>query len=111
MFGSAKLVALIQVVMVLSVVLVCSGLLLTIFSCLKLRYIYFVFEFQRKLGCLRLFHDVSHCFTCFLSSQVVGQFKFFFTLLLFVVLFSCVTASLTYVLFVVSWYFGSFTLS
>ena len=36
-FGSAKLAALIQVVLVLSVVLVCSGLFFTIFCCLELR--------------------------------------------------------------------------
>ena len=27
--------------------------------------LYFVFVFLRQFGCLKLFHDVSHCFGCF----------------------------------------------
>ena len=54
-FGSAKLAALILVVLVLSVVFVCSGLFFTIFSYLNLKYIYFVFEVLRKFGFLKLF--------------------------------------------------------
>ena len=38
MFGCVKLAALIQVVLVLSVVFVCSGLFFTIFSYLNLKY-------------------------------------------------------------------------
>ena len=45
-FGSARLceAALIQVVLVLSVVFICSGFFSTVFSCLKLRQIFMVFR-------------------------------------------------------------------
>ena len=73
--------------------------------------LYCVSVFPRKFGCLRLVHDVSHCFSCFLSIQIIGQVRFFmlFCLSYF---FSCWIVSLTYVhfMFVVSWYFGSFKL-
>ena len=76
-FGSAKLAALIQVVLVLSVVFVCSGMIFTIFSCLKLRK-HGVFDVPRQFGCLWLFHVVSNCSSCFCSIQVVGRFSFFY---------------------------------
>ena len=67
-FGSAKLAALIQVVLVLSVFFVCSGLIFTIFSCLKLRK-HGVFEVLRQFGCLRLFHVVQIALAAFFDSS------------------------------------------
>ena len=75
-FGSVKLAPLIQVVLVLSVVLVCSGLFFDSIQSFEVE-ILIVFGVLRKFGCLRLFHDVSHRFSCFLLFQVVGQFRSF----------------------------------
>ena len=69
-FGSAKLAALIQVVLVLS--FVCSGMIFTIFSCLKLRK-HGVFELLRQFGCLRLFHVVQIALAAFFDSSCEGS--------------------------------------
>ena len=50
-------------------------------------YIYFVFEVLCKFSCLKLFHEVSHCFSCILTFQVVGQFCSFTVFLCVVVFF------------------------
>ena len=57
------------------------------------------FVFLRKFGCLRLFHDVSHCFSFCLSFQVVGVnlgfFNVVFVCCIFFMLGSCFNLSST----------------
>ena len=70
--------ALILVVLVLSVGFVCSGLFFHSIQLFDVEICIFCFEVLRNFGCLRMFHDVSHCFSCFLSFQAVGQFGLFY---------------------------------
>ena len=66
MFGDARLceAALIQVVVVISVVFFCSGLFFNSIQLFDVD-VHFVFVLLHKFVCLWLFHDVSHCFSCF----------------------------------------------
>ena len=79
MLGCVRL-PLIQVVVVLSVVFVCSGLFFYSIELFDVD-VHFVFVFLHKFGFLGLFHDVSHCFSCFLSLQVEIQFRCFYVVL------------------------------
>ena len=82
MFGDARLceAALIQVVLVLSVIFVCSGLFFYSIQLFDVD-LHFVFVLLHKFGCLGLFHDVSYCFSCGLSFQVGSKFSIFYFVL------------------------------